>query len=163
MLWMMIIHYIGRDRHGRKLVYEGIELIRTNGGIIIDFPLCYKLACGTLVIISSLVIISVCSHIFGQLPDYSSPTFSLVFSLTVWSKQRESKQWERLHGDQTKRKRRGAPLSSEPDGGTRQSHPAEEERNRWGGEHKHTHTLGEHGRGEIREGEIRQRTTGGRC
>lgn len=39
-----------------------------------------KSTCGTLVISSSLVIFSGCSHVVGLLPDYNTPTFSLLFS-----------------------------------------------------------------------------------
>lgn len=67
-----------------------------------------KSTCGTLVIISSLVIFTGCSHVVGQLPDYNTPTFSLlfppffVFIFGDWWEQWESKQGATSQRDQRK-------------------------------------------------------------
>lgn len=98
-----------------------------------------------LLVISSSVIISVCTHVFSQLSHYYGPTL-ISFSLADLSERQEPKQGERSQGGKKQRKgekqRQGAPFNCEPDGGTRQSHPTEEERDRWGrgvSLHKHTH------------------------
>lgn len=78
------------------------------------------------------------------------PSNSRLVFHTSFAGLSEPKQGERSQGDQKQRKgtkpRQGAPFNCEPDGSTRQSHPTEEERDRWGGgvsSHKHTHTWGE--------------------
>lgn len=70
-----------------------------------------KSTCGTLVISSSLVIFSGWSHVVGLLPDYNTPTFSLLFSpffvffFADWWKQWESKQGATSQRDQRKSQR----------------------------------------------------------
>lgn len=104
-----------------------------------------------LLFISNPVIISVCTHVFSQLSHYYGPTL-VSFSFADLSERQEPKQGERSEGGKKQRKgekqRQGAPFNCEPDGGTRQSHPTEEERDRWGrglSLHKHTHMPGEKG------------------
>lgn len=122
-----------------------------------------KSTCGTLVIISSLVIFTGCSHVVGQLPDYITPTFSLVpslfLSLSLETGESNGNQSRERHHRGTKgrarelNERRGAPLKYQPDGCTR--HPSSRRGERWRGEHKQAHTSENPGRGVIRETKIK--------
>lgn len=89
-----------------------------------------KSTCGALVINSSLVIFTGCSHVVGLLPDHNTPTFSLSCSLFFWSSSLETgesngNQCEERHHRETKGRARElnerweAPLKHRPDGYTR--------------------------------------------
>lgn len=95
-----------------------------------------KSTCGTLVIISSLVIFAGCSHVVGQLPHYNTPTFSLLFPpsfcLCLWRpvKAMGIKAGSGItegpqEGAREFDERRGAPLNSSQMA-ARHIHPAEE-------------------------------------